>query len=194
MRFEIVVVGTSLGGLTAVETLLAGLAADFPLPIVIAQHRSPQSGDGLRAILQRHSALHVGEANDKEAIQPGRVYLAPADYHLLVERSYFILSTDGVVSYARPSIDVLFESAADAYGGAVIGVILTGANRDGAQGLARVQAGGGTTIVQDPGTAECGIMPSAALSLIKPNYVVSLTQVAILLTDLIQTPQDGKYA
>lgn len=194
MRFEIVVIGTSLGGLAAVETLLEGLLADFPLAVVIAQHRSPQSGSGLCAVLQRHSALKVEEPYDKETIRPGRVYVAPADYHLLVERGTFLLSTQGVVSYARPSIDVLFESAADAYGGAVIGVLLTGANHDGAQGLARIQAAGGSVIVQDPASAECAIMPAAALQRITPNHIVPLTQIAMLLTALIKTPQEGNYA
>lgn len=194
MRFEIVVIGTSLGGLAAIETLLEGLSADFPLAVVVAQHRSPQSGSGLCAILQRHSPLVVIEPHDKEAIQPGQVYVAPADYHLLVERGYFMLSTQGVVSYARPSIDVLFESAADAYGGGVIGVILTGANHDGAQGAARIQEAGGSVIVQDPVSAECAIMPIAAIQQIKPDYVIPLSQVAKLLTELIKVPQDGNHA
>lgn len=192
MRFQIVVVGTSLGGLTAIETMLGGLTADFSLPVVIVQHRSPESRDGLRAILQQHSALKVQEAHDKEAIHPGIVYLAPSDYHLLVERGQFALSTQEAVSYARPSIDVLFEAAADAYGNAVIGVILTGANQDGANGLAKIGRRGGCVLVQDPDSAECAIMPRAAISAIKPDYLVPLTKMAALLMTLTKMPQADK--
>jgi len=194
MSFEIVVVGTSLGGLVAVETLLEGLAADFPLPLAIVQHRSIESRDGLCSIIQKHSALLVREAEDKEAIQPGRVYLAPSDYHLLVEQGQFALSTQGPVSYARPSIDVLFESAADSYGTAAIGIILTGANHDGARGAARLVARGGCLIVQEPASAECAVMPQAALTAARPNRVVPLTDIAAHLTQLTQKQGDGSDA
>ena len=162
MQYEIVVVGTSLGGLKALQTLLAGLPKDFPLPVAIVQHRGKASGDGLAAFLQTASALQVREAEDKEPIVPGMVYLAPADYHLLVESGAFMLSTEAPVAFSRPSVDVLFESAADAYGAGVIGVVLTGANIDGARGAVAIKRRGGLVVVQDPATAEAVAMPEAA--------------------------------
>src|SRR4028118_493724 len=177
-NFEIVVVGTSLGGLQALTVLLANLPPSFPLPVVIVQHRHKSSQDRLTDVLQQQTSLQITEAQDKEPIAPGRVYLAPADYHLLIESPgewdqsesescvtewgrvpveplhnsnppilsrgtpTFALSTEGPVCYARPSIDVLFESAADAFGEKAIGIILTGANSDGSQGLAKIKAEG----------------------------------------------------
>lgn len=184
MKVDIVVVGTSLGGLVALETLLEGLPADFPAPIAVVQHRGTQSGSGLQRILQRHAALRVREAQDKDPVRPGRVYLAPPDYHLLIEREEFALSTEGVVCHARPSIDVLFESAADAYGRGVIGVIMTGANHDGARGALRVRQRGGVLIVQDPATAECALMPQAALTAGAADYVLPLPDIAPCLVRL----------
>lgn len=164
MRPGIVVVGTSLGGLRALQALLERLPAEFSLPIAIVQHRDTISGGGLSTILQDHSALLVSEPQDKEPILPGRVYLAPADYHLLAEKGRFALSTDGPVHNSRPSIDVLFESAADAYGEGVVGVVLTGANQDGAAGSARIRSRGGLVVAQDPETAEVPAMPKAAIA------------------------------
>lgn len=186
MPFELIVIGASLGGLHALGTLLAGLPHDFPVPLVIAQHRHRDSDATLRSVLQRSSAIGVYEAEDKQLIAPGAAYLAPADYHLLVERGSFALSTEGPVQYARPSIDVLFESAADAYGLRLIGVILTGANADGAAGLAAINAAGGCSVVQEPATAECRVMPDAALARVQPDYVVPLLEIAPLLTELCQ--------
>ena len=135
MALELVVLGTSYGGLSALQVVLPALARDFPLPVVVVQHRGKDS-DNLCEFLQKHSALPLMEPNDKEAIAPGRVYLAPRDYHLLIEKDGFALSTEAPVGYARPSINVLFESAADVYRAHVVGVILTGANTEGARGLA----------------------------------------------------------
>jgi two-component system chemotaxis response regulator CheB len=133
--------------------------------VAIAQHRSPDPlGLGLASLLQAATPLPVEEATDKEPIRGGHVYLAPADYHLLVEPGQFTLSVDARVNFARPSIDVLFESAADAYGAAVIGVLLTGANEDGAAGLARIEERGGFALVEDPDTAQRREMPAAGLA------------------------------
>jgi two-component system, chemotaxis family, protein-glutamate methylesterase/glutaminase len=162
---ELVAIGTSWGGLDALRRLLANLPDELDVPIAIAQHRGPGSVEGgLEAILQREIARPVHEVDDKDPIERLRVYLAPPDYHLLVERGSFALSTGERVQYARPSIDVLFESAADAYGEGVIGVILTGANEDGAAGLRRIAERGGTAVVQDPETAERRTMPDAAIA------------------------------
>ena len=165
MTYELVVVGTSWGGLHAVGRLLGHLPDDLDLPIVIAQHRGPGTLEGaLAATLRRSVGRRVRDVEDKDAIERACVYLAPPDYHLLVEPGSFALSVDERVQHARPSIDVLFESAADAYGAGVIGVILTGANEDGAAGLARIVERGGVAIVQDPESAEARAMPDAALA------------------------------
>ena len=186
MRYEIVTVGSSWGGLGALRTLLADLPADFPLPIAIAQHRSAGSRDqGLAAYYDARIPLRVCTIEDKEPIEGGRVYFAPPDYHLMVERGFFELSVDDRVQFSRPSADVLFESAVDAYGSGVIGVVLTGANADGAEGLACIKQHGGFTIVQDPETAEKREMPAAAIEAVgQPDAVLPLEEVASYLTKL----------
>ncbi|WP_193197539.1 chemotaxis protein CheB [Nostoc sp. MG11] len=178
MSFKIVVIGTSLGGLSALKIILGNLPADFSVPIAIVQHRHKESDETLNKLLQEHTLLPIREVEDKDEIKSGHVYLAPADYHLLIEPNHFALSTDEPVSYARPSIDVLFESAADIYAQQVIGVILTGANQDGVQGLKKVKARGGLTIVQEPATAESCIMPEAAISAVAVDYILSLSDIA----------------
>jgi two-component system, chemotaxis family, protein-glutamate methylesterase/glutaminase len=178
MRTELVVVGTSLGGLSALEILLGGLPAELPLAIAVVQHRGLDAQDTLALLLQLHCALPVGEPEDKEPIEKGRVYIAPADYHLLVDRGSFALSTEAKVCYARPSIDVLFESAADAYSDALLGVVLTGASRDGSRGLARIKERGGLAVVQSPATAESAVMPEAAIEATKVDHVLPLTEIA----------------
>ncbi|MDZ7961547.1 MAG: chemotaxis protein CheB [Aulosira sp. DedQUE10] len=173
MVFKIVVIGASLGGLSALKNLLEQLPKELNLPIVIAQHRHRDSYNTLSDFLQQYTSLKVREVEDKDKILPGYVYLAPADYHLLVESGDFALSTDEPISYARPSIDVLFESAADVYGEQVIGVILTGANEDGVQGLKMIKARLGTAIVQEPTTAECPVMPKAAINAVAVDWILS---------------------
>lgn len=177
----IVVAGTSLGGLRALQTVLALLPTSFPLPVVIVQHRGAASGELLLTALQSHCALPVEEPHDKEDIASGRVYVAPPDYHLLVDGRCFALSTEGPVSYARPSIDVLFESAAESYGHRVIAVVMTGASRDGARGAALVKAQGGTVLVQEPSTAESAVMPQAALAAADADGVLTLAQIGAFL-------------
>ncbi len=191
MSVRLIVMGTSWGGLSALETLLPDLPPTFAVPIAVVQHRHRHSED-LGSFLQRFSPLPVLEVEDKTALVPGRVFLAPADYHLLVESprqaetACFSLSTEAPVQHARPSIDVLFESAADAYGEAVVGVVLTGASRDGAEGLRRIKAKGGWTIVQDPGTAESATMPTAAIAATEVDYVLPLTEIVPCLMKLCQ--------
>jgi two-component system chemotaxis response regulator CheB len=164
MGYELIAVGTSWGGLAALRRLLEDLPPQVEQPIVIAQHRSADSVRGLEGLLQGHTPLVVSEANDKDELEPRHVYLAPPDYHLLVEPGHLALSTEAAVRFARPSIDVLFESAADAYGERAIGIILTGANDDGAAGLRAIKDRGGVAIVQDPETSERRRMPEAALA------------------------------
>jgi two-component system, chemotaxis family, protein-glutamate methylesterase/glutaminase len=186
MAYELVVIGASAGGLQAVGRVLAALPQSFALPIAVAQHRSSSPHEGnLVAMWQRETALTVREAEDKASIVPGSVYLAPADYHLLVEtRGRFALSTEAPVLCARPSIDVLFETASDAYGAGVIGVILSGASRDGSQGLEAIRRRGGCALVQAPATAECDVMPSAAIAATAVNHVLELAELGRVLAAL----------
>ena len=185
---ELVAVGTSLGGLNALMVLLAALPERFPVPIAIVQHRSVSpDGGGLAQLLQEHSKLAVVEADDKMPIESGSVYLAPADYHLLVEEpGRFALSTDAPVRSARPSIDVLFQTAAEAYGPALLAVLLTGASADGAEGLAAVKSCGGRAIVEDPVTAECRTMPAAGLAATAVDYVLPLAKIGAYVVTLVE--------
>jgi two-component system, chemotaxis family, protein-glutamate methylesterase/glutaminase len=153
------------------------------VPLVLVQHRGKDESS-LCEYLSRTSSLPVSEPEDKEAILPGHVYLAPRDYHLLIEGATFALSVDPPVSYARPSIDVLFESAADQYKERAIGVILTGANQDGARGLAAIKAQGGLTVVQDPETAAHREMPEAAMARTNPDWILRLAEIASRLNNL----------
>jgi two-component system chemotaxis response regulator CheB len=190
--FEIVVVGTSIGGLKALQTLLSGLPDGFRAPVVIVQHRNKDSENGLCDFLGRSSRLPIAEPEDKETIVPGRAYLAPRDYHLLVENGSFALSTDPPVGFARPSIDVLFESTADQYKERAIGVVLTGANRDGARGLAAIKLLGGLTVVQDPAHAACREMPDAAIAGSEVDRILALEEIGPFLGGLCNlAPPDG---
>jgi two-component system chemotaxis response regulator CheB len=180
----IVVIGASLGGFDAVRTLFRGLPSDFPLPVILVQHRMSDPDGLLVELLCEQSALPICEPEDKDPIVPGRVYLAPSDYHLLVERGFFALSTDDPVCHARPSIDVLFESAADSYGASSIAVVLTGSNRDGAQGARSVKRAGGKVLVQDPKTAMSPVAPEAAIACTVVDLVLPLEEIALRLTEL----------
>jgi two-component system chemotaxis response regulator CheB len=180
---ELVVVGASWGGLEAVAALLDGLEGSLAVPMVLVQHRGVQASE-LARLLGRHTAGTVREADDKEEILPGRLYVAPPDYHLLVEPGRFALSTEAPVRFSRPSIDVLFESAADSYGAGVIGVLLTGANDDGARGLEHIRARGGLVLVQDPATAARGDMPRAAIARLAPDQIAPVAGLAATLVDL----------
>ena len=171
-------IGTSWGGLDAVSRLLAGMHDDVHQPIVVAQHRQAESeSQGLARLLQHHTRRLVSDPDDKTPLERDHVYLGPPDYHLLVEDGHLSLSMDAPVQYARPSIDVLFESAADAYGAATIGIVLTGANADGAEGLARIKERGGVAIVQDPATSEKRAMPDAAIAATVADAILPLDEI-----------------
>ena len=193
--YELIVLGASWGGLSAVSRLLETLPQELDVPVAIAQHRSAESSrTDLAALLQTSTTRPVREITDKDPIDPGVVYLAPPDYHVLVERGRFSLSTEARVNYARPSIDVMFESAADTYGATAIGIILTGANEDGAAGLARIKQAGGVAIVQDPRTAERSRMPEAALAATNAEVVLPLDEIAPFLRGLclgVRTPSEA---
>jgi two-component system chemotaxis response regulator CheB len=183
-NYQLVAIGCSMGGMAALQTIFQTLPADFPLPITVVQHRYKTSSEGLPQFLRRHSKLNVVDTTDKEWIKPGTVYLAPANYHLLVERGELSLSVDEAVAYSRPSIDVMFESAADAYGSGLIGVVLTGANSDGARGAVRIKRRGGFVIVQDPKTAESPSMPQSAVDATRVDRILPLDRIGPFLVEL----------
>jgi two-component system chemotaxis response regulator CheB len=187
--YELVAIGGSWGGMRAVLLLLEGLPAEVDQALVIALHRSPDSHRGaLTSILQDRTRRPVREVDDKDSIEPGRVYLAPPDYHLLVERGYFTLSVDERVQFARPSIDVLFESVAQAYAEQAVGIVLSGANQDGAAGLARIKERGGVAIVQDPETSERRAMPDAAIAATAADAVLKVQDMPQFLYGLCCAP------
>lgn len=184
-RVEAIVIGASAGGVEALLTLLPALPAGLAAAVFVVIHL-PRSAPSLLAdIFAPHCKLAVEEAFDKLDIAPCHVYLAPPDYHLLIERGPRIaLSTDEPVHWSRPSIDVLFESAADVYGDGLLGIILTGWNRDGATGLAAVRRNGGATVVQQPDSAQAAVMPASALAEVQADWVLPIAGIAELLRSL----------
>jgi two-component system, chemotaxis family, protein-glutamate methylesterase/glutaminase len=182
---ELVAIGASWGGLDVLRAVLHDLPAELDAAVVIAQHRAPDSHPtAFRDLLGAVTRLCVAEAADKDEIRPGTAYVAAPDYHLLVEPGLVSLSTDEPVLHARPSIDVLLETAAESYRDRCVGVILTGANDDGARGLARIVELGGTAIVQDPATAQRDEMPRAALRATPSARVAPVDEIAPLLVEL----------
>ena len=182
--YDLVVVGTSWGGLAALRTLVAGLPDSFQMAMTLVQHRHKDSDQLLRALLQERSTLRVYEVEDKMPLEHGHIYVAPPNYHTLIEQGHFSLSTDAPVRYSRPSIDVTFSSAADSYTHRTVGIVLTGANSDGADGLRRISDRGGFAIVQDPATAESPTMPAAAQKAVPRARVMSLEAIADFLASL----------
>jgi two-component system chemotaxis response regulator CheB len=179
MPMELVVVGSSAGGLEALRILLSGLPGGAFTPVVIAQHQSPTTtGESFAELLQKRCALDVRVANDKDELVPGAVLVGPPDYHILIEPGSVALSIDERVMFSRPSVDVLFESAANTYGTRVVGVVLTGANEDGAQGLAAIRRRGGIAVVQEPATAKVATMPARAVEVARPHQVLPLEEIA----------------
>ena len=184
MTFEIVVIGTSLGGFHALKTVVGDLPKDFPLPVVVVQHRRFEESELFVPLLSASVQLSVVEADDKQEIKPGQIFVGPANYHLLVDGSRLALSTEAPVLHARPSIDVLFESAAESFGQGVLGVLLTGMSRDGTAGLKRIRECGGFTVVQDPATAQGRIMPEAAIESAVADRILPLEKISSFLMDL----------
>ncbi len=186
------VIGTSAGGLDALARLLPALPRDFPAPVAVVQHLHPAQDGFLASYLNGVSGLRVEEARDKETLWPGVVFLAPADYHLLVESDRTLaLSTDEKVHHSRPSIDVLFTSAAEAFGPGVVAVVLSGASRDGASGLAAVRRLGGVAVVEDPATSQYPYMPQSALEAAGADHVLPVEAIGPLLARLAGGDADG---
>ena len=184
MNYEAIVIGVSAGGMNALGEILPRLPDDFSLPIIIVQHMDPNSRGYLPDHLDRNCSIQVKEAEEKESIIGGVAYIAPANYHLLLEEDRtFSLSVDDAVNYSRPSIDVMFESAADVYNRRLVGVILTGANSDGSKGLTKIKSLGGLAVVQDPATAHVDYMPKAAIASTKVDHILPLEEIASLLME-----------
>lgn len=163
-KYKAVVIGSSAGGLAVLTSLLEKLPTDYPLPVMIVQHRSKDHNELLESVLQERCQIKIKQADDKEDILKGHVYLAPPDYHLLVNSDQtFSLSVDEPVQFSRPSISVLFESAAEVYRDQLVGIILTGTSSDGSGGMRSIKQMGGTTIAQDPAEASYSYMPAASI-------------------------------
>ena len=186
-KHKAIVIGTSAGGLYALSSLLEALPPDYPLPVIVVQHRYKDQKDLLEQILQSKCAIKIKQADEKEKIEKGVVYIAPPDYHLLIESDLtFSLSSDVLVSYSRPSIDVLFESAALAFGSQLIGVLLTGANRDGTDGLFTIKNSGGLTIAQSPVEAQFPYMPQSAIDKGGARFILTLAEIKKRFLDIIR--------
>lgn len=185
-KFDAIVIGVSAGGLAALELILPQLDALFPIPIYIVQHISPDSDNYMALHFDRRCRMDVKEAEDKEVPRPATVYFAPPNYHLMIEYDRTLsLSIEPRVNFSRPSVDVLFETAAEAYTDKLLGIILTGANNDGAVGLAKVKRFGGYAIVQSPDTAEADAMPSAAIDATEVDQVLPLDEIGSFIKSLV---------
>lgn len=185
---EIIAIGCSAGGFEALGLILPNLSKNFPLPVVIVLHIPADSGPILAESFAKKCQIPVREVEDKMPILPGSIYLAPANYHLMVEPTRELsLSTEEPVHYSRPSIDVLFESVAMAYGRAALGIILSGANADGSAGIKFILAHGGQAIVQDPAEADYSTMPAATLHANPDSRVMKISQISEFLSQLERT-------
>ncbi|MGE0083729.1 MAG: chemotaxis protein CheB [Desulfococcaceae bacterium] len=183
--YDAIVIGVSAGGMEALPIVMEPLPEDFPVPILIVQHISPHSDGYMSRYLDSVCHVQVREAGEKDELRPGTVYLAPANYHLLVEDDLTLsLSVEERVNFARPSVDVLFETAAEAFGSRLVGIILTGANRDGSRGLKKIRQNGGLTIAQSPETAFAEDMPRAAIAAGAADYIMPLDQIGPFLCRL----------
>ena len=183
--YKVIVIGVSAGGLNVMTKLLEDLPPNFSIPIVVVQHRSKDQRNLLEEIMQARCRIDIKQADEKEKPKAGMVYFAPADYHLLFEEDgCFSLSCDNPVNFSRPSIDILFETAADAFAKNVLAIILTGANNDGMNGLLKIKMKGGTTIAQKPASAEFSSMPQAAINANAVEYVMELAEIKTLLLGL----------
>ena len=184
-KIEAIVIGASAGGIKALLMLLGKLPKHFQVPIIIVVHMPETRESRLVEVFQHHMAIKVIVAEDKDHIVSERIYFASSGYHLSIEldRS-FSVSCEAPIHFSRPSIDVLMSSAADAYGASLLGVLLTGANQDGAEGMARINETGGLTVVQDPAEAEIAVMPQSALNLFTPDFIFPLQDIQALISRL----------
>ena len=186
-EFDAIVIGASAGGLYVMINILRSLPDNYPVPVIVVQHRAKDERSLLEEVLQQKCKIRIKQADEKEALQGGFVYFAPPDYHLLVENNFtFSLSYDAPVNYSRPSIDVLFETAANVFKQRLLGIILTGANKDGALGMKKIRQLGGITIAQQPETADYREMPQAAISTGAIQHILTPDAIANFLLDSVK--------
>ncbi len=192
-KYKAIVIGTSAGGLSALTVILEKIPVDCPLSVIVVQHRSKDQKDLLEEVLQSKCKIRIKQADEKEKIEPGVVYIAPPDYHLLVESAKtFSLSSDEPVHFSRPSIDVLFETAAMVFKDTLIGIILTGSNNDGSAGVIAVNKYGGLTISQKPGDSQFPFMPEAAIKTNKIKHIWTLSEIQNFLSKITNTSNEKK--
>lgn len=194
MHYQAIVIGVSSGGINALKSIFSVLPADFSIPIIVVQHVSPRSDNKWIKLLSDKCNLFLKEADEKEKIKKGNVYIAPPNYHLLIEKNKtFSLTIDERVNFARPAIDVLFDSAAEVFKNKLIGVILTGSSSDGTLGLKKIKEYGGLTIAQDPETAESAFMPTSAIADVQVDYILPLDGIADLLIKISTDYKDPLF-
>src|ERR1051325_2101123 len=191
LAYAVVVIGASWGGLAALREIFTALPPEFDIPTVVVPHRHRDSDAMLARFLQDFTSLAVCEAEDKQPLVSGRVFIAPSNYHTLVEQGHLSLSTEAPVNFSRPSIDVTMTSAADVYGHRAVGVVLTRANDDGSRGLRRIHDAGGMAVIQDPDTAESPAMPLSALRAVPTARVFKLDRLATFLGALPHPARHG---
>lgn len=185
--FSAVVIGVSAGGLHALIHVLGKLPADYPIPILVVQHRGKEYKDLLEDVLQTKCLLQVKQADEKERIVAGHIYTAPPNYHLLIEQDQtFSLTSDMYVKHSRPSIDLLFTTAAEVYKGTLLGIILTGASSDGANGMLEIKRAGGYTIAQNPQAAEYPYMPQSAIATGAIDTILTLDEIKSFLMHIYE--------
>lgn len=183
--YNAVVIGASAGGMDAINRLLKNLEASFKLPVMIVQHTSPDSDNYFVMYIQEKTCLVVKEVTSGDNISDGTVYVAPPNYHILVEKDKRLtLSTEEKINYSRPSIDILFETAAEVYYENLIGIILTGASSDGSLGLKKIKQLGGYCIVQNPKNAEHKLMPESAIRIANPDKILDIEEISEFLNKL----------
>jgi two-component system chemotaxis response regulator CheB len=190
MKYDILAIGTSAGGIDALKRVLTSFSYTGEVAIVIVQHLSPQNKSYLSKIISDAISANVKEIEDKMPIERGTIFIAPPNYHVLIEKTgTFTLTTTEKVCYARPSIDVTFDSIADTFGKRVIGILLTGANHDGGEGLKQIKMAGGYTIVQNPKTAEAPEMPSYGIEKAVPDEIIDLDNIGVRLNEILKNSE-----
>lgn len=184
--YQLVIIGGSAGSLDVLMSVVAQLRSELSVPVLVVVHRKQDNDNLMESLLDHKSTLPVKEAEDKEPLLPGNIYIAPADYHLLIEKNNTIaLDASEKINFSRPSIDVSFQSAAEVYGDKLICILLSGANADGTEGLTVAKQAGALLLVQDPLSAEVSFMPLQALKTLSVDYIIRRDEIAALLNELV---------
>ena len=191
---QLIVIGGSAGSLRVIVDLVTAIPAGFPIPLLVTIHRNGLFESGLEELLSSRTRHLIREVEEKEPVRPGTIYISPSDYHVLIEKDHsFSLDYSERVNYSRPSIDVTFKSAADVYGPRLLGILLSGANQDGAAGLEYIKEKGGISVVQDPATADVAYMPQSAISLSEVDYILAPAEIQALIFKFISPRQGGQW-